>query len=145
LLLAGKGDGTFQALSGQESGIILYGDQRSASVADFDHDGRPDLAVSQNNGPTALFHNQSGSPGLRVKLASPINAQLRWTTGPAREIHFGHGYWSQDAAVQILPRRSGDTRLSIRFPGGKSTIVEIPPSARKVEIDASGGLKINLP
>ena len=42
LLLRGDGRGGFAPLSGAESGIEVYGEQRGSAVADLDHDGRPD-------------------------------------------------------------------------------------------------------
>ena len=79
---------------------------------DFDGDGRVDLAVTQNGAETKLYQNVGAKPGLRVRLAGPpgnpdgIGATMRpifgQRMGPAREIHGGSGYWSQDSAVQVL-------------------------------------------
>ena len=68
LLLKGDGAGGFVALPGQASGILVYGEGRGAAVADYDGDGRPDLAVAQNGAPTKLFRGVAGQPGLRVRL-----------------------------------------------------------------------------
>lgn len=57
LLLKGDGKGKFKALDGGESGLKIYGEQRGAAVLDFDGDGRPDLAVSQNGAATKLYRN----------------------------------------------------------------------------------------
>jgi hypothetical protein len=57
LLLLGDGKGNFHAMLAMESGIFIEGDQRGCAAADFDHDGRMDLAVGVNNGATRLFHN----------------------------------------------------------------------------------------
>ena len=68
LCLFGNGHGEFKALSGPESGIRIYGEQRGAAVADFDHDGRVDLCVTQNGAPVRLFKNQTAPPGVRIRL-----------------------------------------------------------------------------
>src|SRR4029079_15075308 len=112
LLLQGKGDGTFAAISGDESGIKIYGEQRGAAVCDFDADGRADLVVTQNSAESRLLRNTKGKPGLRIRLLGPaenplaIGPIIRFKNGerlgPAREIHAGSGYWSQDSAVQVL-------------------------------------------
>jgi hypothetical protein len=78
----------------------VYGEQRAAALADFNHDGRVDLAVSQNNGQTKLFTNQRAKRGLRVALRGPranpdaVGAQLRvrysgGRVGPCRTIQAG--------------------------------------------------------
>jgi enediyne biosynthesis protein E4 len=48
LLLRGDGTGKLSAVPGQESGLVIYGEQRGAATADFNEDGRPDLVVTQN-------------------------------------------------------------------------------------------------
>jgi hypothetical protein len=61
LLLQGDGKGGFRAVPGPESGILIYGEQRGCAAADFNHDGKIDLVVTQNSGPTKLYLNRSGS------------------------------------------------------------------------------------
>jgi enediyne biosynthesis protein E4 len=48
IVLLGDGRGEFRSLGVEQSGIAILGDQRGAAAADFDGDGRVDLAVSQN-------------------------------------------------------------------------------------------------
>src|SRR5207253_5034652 len=95
LLLRGKGHGTLEPVPGQVSGIMVYGDQRGAAFADYDGDGRTDLAVSQNGAETKLYHNEHARPGLLVRLAGgPLNPHAlggvvrlvyEGSRGPARE------------------------------------------------------------
>jgi hypothetical protein len=151
LLLLGDGQGGLQAIPGQESGIAVYGEQRGAAAADYDGDGRLDLAVSQNGTYTRLFHNLRAQPGLRVRLAGPpgnptgIGAVLRLQSGdrlgPAREVHAGSGYWSQDSAVQVLARLPEPMKLSIRWPGGSVTTADLPKGAREVEVSWKSDVK----
>src|SRR6266480_1011523 len=149
LLLLGKGDGTLVPVPGQVSGIAVYGDQRGAALGDYDADGRLDLAVSQNGAQTKLYHNEHARPGLRVRLVGPrgnphaIGAVLRivydGSRGPAREVHGGSGYWSQDGAVQVLGVDGGKrpAALWIRWPGGVETSVPLAPGQRNVIARAS--------
>jgi hypothetical protein len=58
LLLQGDGKGGFRAVPGEESGLLIYGEQRGCAVADIDHDGALDLVVTQNSGPTKLYRNR---------------------------------------------------------------------------------------
>jgi hypothetical protein len=144
LLLLGDGKGGLQPVPGHRSGILVYGDQRGAAYADFDGDGRLDLAVSQNAAPTRLLRNRNAKPGLRVRLQGlapnpdAIGAQVRVVyrdrMGPVREIHAGSGYWSQNGAVQVLGLAATPTSVWVRWPGGAESVVEVGPGAREVTV-----------
>ncbi len=148
LWLKGDGRGGFQAVPGQESGITVYGEQRGAAAADYDGDGRVDLVVTQNATATKLYHNEKAKPGLRVRLSGPpgnpngIGAIIRIQSGdkfgPARELHAGSGYWSQDSPVQVLARRPEPMQLWVRWPGGKSFTVAVPANATEIQVGIDG-------
>src|SRR5258708_624775 len=153
LLLRGDGTGKLEAVPGQQSGIEVYGEQRGAGVADLDGEGRPDLGVTQNSAATKLFHNLGGKPGLRVHLIgtqgnpSGVGATLRLKfgprLGPAREIHAGSGYWSQDGAIQVLGRPETPTHLWVRWPGGLTSTVALP--ANVMDITVTNASKVTSP
>jgi len=144
LWLKGDGAGGLRPVPGQESGIRVYGDQRGAALADYNADGRVDLVVSQNGAETKLYRNQRGQPGLRVRLAGPdhnpngVGAVLRLVyatgRGPAREVHAGSGYWSQDGAVQVLGQRGSPVAVWVRWPGGAETEAPVEAGAREATI-----------
>jgi len=144
LLLLGDGSGGFRAQTVKQSGISILGDQRGAAAADFDGDGRVDLAVAQNGAPMTLWHNVGGAPGLRVTLTGPagnplaIGAQLRVIAngkpGPVRELHAGSGYWSMDAATTVLALPQNAAALSIRWPDNVQQRIAITPSTRRLTI-----------
>ena len=150
LWLRGVGGGELVPVPGQVSGIMVYGEQRGAAFADYDRDGRVDLLVSQNGGETKLFRNQSATPGLRVRLqgapANPtaVGATIRLVytdgRGPAREIHAGAGYWSQDGPVQVMGRGGAVTGVWVRWPGGEETETAIDAASREVTIGEGGVL-----
>jgi len=152
LWLRGDGKGGLRPVPGQESGVRVYGEQRACAVADYDHDGRLDLVVSQNGNATKLFHNLGAKPGLRVRLKGEvgnptgIGAVLRLgdaaRLGPAREIHAGAGYWSMDATTQVMTFAGEPTRLVVRWPRGKSTTSNLPSGAKEIEVAGTGELKI---
>jgi enediyne biosynthesis protein E4 len=151
LWLQGDGQGGFRAVPGQESGIKIHGEQRGAAVCDFDADGRTDLVVSQQGGETRLFHNVRGKPGLRVRLRGPagnplgIGAVVRLKfgdrLGPAREIHGGSGYWSQDGAVQVMSGPGALTQIWVRWRAGVVGTMNLPPSAKEVLVDFNGAVR----
>jgi len=142
LLLLGNGKGGFTAATGAQAGIVVYGDQRGAAYADYDGDGRLDLAVSQNGAATMLFHNRGAKPGLRVRVEGPaanpdgVGAQLRVVygsrMGPVQEIEAGSGYWSQNGAVQVFGLSDTPTAVWVRWPGGAETRTPVPSGAREV-------------
>jgi hypothetical protein len=148
LLLLGDGKGGLRAVPGPSSGVLVYGDQRGAAFADFDGDGRLDVAISQNGATTRLLRNRAAKPGLRVRLrglpANPdgIGAQLRLVygdrMGPVREIEAGSGYWSQNGAVQVMGLSGVPTALWVRWAGGGESRVPIPTGAREVVVTEQG-------
>ena len=151
LLLLGDGHGKLVAMSGQESGVKIYGEQRGSAAADFDEDGRTDLVVSQSGAATHVLRNATAKPGLRVRLAgSPGNPDglgasiaLRFGTksGPVREIHGGSGYWSQDSVVAVMGTPEPATEVWVRWPGGKTTTAAIPQGAKEIAVAADGTAK----
>jgi len=144
LLLIGDGKGGFTPMPGTKSGIVVYGDQRGAAYADYDGDGRLDLAVSQNGDTTRLFHNRGAKPGLRVRVQGPsenpdgVGVQLRLVygdrMGPVRELQAGAGYWSQNGAVQVLGMSGMPTAVWARWPGGAETRTPVPANATEVVV-----------
>ena len=142
LWLLGDGQGGFQPLPGLVSGVRVYGQQRGAAVGDFDQDGRIDLVVSQNGAATRLFRNTRAKPGLRVKLTGTTGnpagvgavvragEEGRW--GPARELHAGAGYWSQDAAIQVMATPHAPKSVRVQWPGGKVTTTTVEAGSAEV-------------
>ena len=144
LWLRGDGAGQLAPVSGDVSGIKVYGDQRGAALSDFDRDGRVDLAITQNGNTTKLYRNENGAPGLRVVLRgtsdnpSAVGAVVRLvygdTMGPAREIHSGSGFWSHDGVTQVLGKARQPTAVWVRWPGGETSTTSISEDIGEVVI-----------
>jgi hypothetical protein len=155
LWLRGDGKGGLVPMPGQESGVEVYGEQRGAALGDFDEDGRVDLVVTQNGAATRLFQNVGARPGLRVRLKGPpgnpfgiggiIRLQFGARLGPAREVHAGSGYWSQDGLVQVLGCPEPPSKIQVLWPGGSLTRNDVPPGSREVTIDTQGNLTVTQP
>ena len=154
LVLLGDGRGGFRALPPLESGIAVYGEQRASAVADFDGDGRADLALTQNRGATRLFRNAAGKPGLRIRLIGSkenpdgVGAILRLARGghegPARELHAGSGYWSQDASTVVVHLPGKAEEIHVRWPAGLASgtlVYQVPDGAREVHLRPDGSLE----
>ena len=136
LWLRGNGDGHFAAMDASLTGIRVMGEQRGAALVDYNHDGRVDLVVSQNNGPTRLFVNRTAKRGLHVVLKGPaanpdaVGAQMRVVyaggrKGPCRTLQAGSGFGSQDGSAQVLGLQEAPVALWIRWPEGKQETVPI--------------------
>jgi hypothetical protein len=100
------------------------------------------------------FESVSGqASGLQVRLAGPsgnptgVGAVIRlrfgerW--GPAREVHAGSGYWSQDSAELVMGTPQTATAVWVRWPGGKTTTTLLPREARSVTVHVDG--KVTTP
>jgi enediyne biosynthesis protein E4 len=104
-----------------------------------------DLVVTQNGAETKLYRNTQAKPGLRVRLKGPAGnptgagAVLRLKFGdrhgPAREVHAGSGYGSQDSAVQVLGAAEPPTQIEIRWPNGQQTTADVPARAKEIELE----------
>jgi hypothetical protein len=148
LWLRGDGTGGFSAVPGQESGILVYGEQRACAVADFDGDGRADLALAQNNGPTKLYRNRAAPAGLRVRLrgaaSNPDAVGGRWHAvfgakpGPAHEVRAGGGFASQDAFTQVAGGREQPTAIVVRWPSGPERRYEVAKGTREIVLSPEG-------
>src|SRR5207249_2069165 len=146
LWLRGSGSGTFTAVDASITGVKIQGEQRGAALADFNHDGRVDLAVSQNSAPTKLYLNQRAKRGLRVVLRGPpgnpdaVGAQMRvryasGRAGPCRSVQAGSGYWSQDGSAQVLGCAEAPVALWIRWPGGREQTVQLDDQTWEIRLD----------
>jgi hypothetical protein len=155
LWLRGDGSGGFRAVPGQESGVVVYGEQRGAAAADYDGDGRVDLVVTQNGAATKLFRNVNGRPGVRVRLAGPpgnpdgvgavVRARRGGTLGPALPVLGGAGYWSQDSAVRILTGPGRPDSVWVRWPGGREHSYALDAGVSEVVLDFTGAVAPRRP
>ncbi|MEX1270108.1 MAG: FG-GAP-like repeat-containing protein [Balneolaceae bacterium] len=135
LWLKGDGTGNFHPVSGEQSGIKVYGEQRGAAFSDFNRDGRTDLSVSQNRFNTKLFLNRTETRGFRITLKGPpsnrdgIGSRIRLVykdgkQGPVREVQAGAGYWSQNSFTQVIGASDDVEQIEVDwFDGSRQNVV----------------------
>ncbi|MDA1273126.1 MAG: FG-GAP-like repeat-containing protein [Verrucomicrobia bacterium] len=137
----------FQVVRNDETGLVIDGDAKGLTVCDFNGDGWPDLAVTQNNGRLLLFENRGGRGvkplAVRLKGAAgnPAGVGARVAVFQAggrkqtSEIYGGGGYLSQSAAVLYFDRAEASIeRVEVRWPSGQSTVIRPSATAGQVVI-----------
>jgi hypothetical protein len=129
-LMLGDGEGGFHPVPARESGLVVTGDGKGASVADVDGDGRPDLITMVNNGPATVWRNGIGANWLRVVPQGPAigaRVSLRREGTPVQtvEIRAGEGYLGQSPAEAWFGLGSGEAGqggvVTVRWPDGKES------------------------
>jgi enediyne biosynthesis protein E4 len=154
LLLCGDGKGNFNSVWPDDSGLLIRGDMKGATVCDLNDDGWADILVTRNNDSILAFQNQSpsisgsGHP-LAVRLIgrtpNPLAIGARVTlvrndgSSQAAEIHAGSGYLSQSIATLFFGRgqdRDGQ-ELIIRWPDGKTTRHALDKDVSNLQIKQS--------
>lgn len=145
LWLHGNGEGDLTPVSGNETGIKIYGEQRGAALGDFNRDGRVDLAVSQNGDSTKLYLNDTKTRGVRVSLEGPaenqdgIGSAIKLIyedgkKGPLREVQAGSGYLSQNSKVQVLGLAGTPQNIEVHWFDDTVQIVAIQADSMNYKI-----------
>ncbi len=152
--LQNMGGEKWKVLTPTESGIKVRGQARAMAAADYNLDGRMDLAVAQHEGPVLLYNNNGGSQGVTVFVLSrdgapAFGAKVRisyddGTYGPIREIQSGSGYWTQNSATVTLGKRFGvfSNGIEVQWPDGSKSVFEFSHQATLVSVDANERLKV---
>jgi hypothetical protein len=148
LLYRNIGGGRFEDISAQSGPALqLESVGRGLAVADFDNDGRLDLAVANLGQKPFLLKNQGATGawllirakgrtsnafglGARVRLETPQGAQVR-------EINNVASYLSaNDVRLHVgLGAASSVTRLEIRWPSGQTQVLTNVPVNQVLTIE----------
>jgi hypothetical protein len=147
-LFRNRGDGAFEDLStacGPAMTSAAVG--RGVAFGDFDNDGDVDILVNNNGGPAMLLCNEVGSHQhwLRVRLMArapnrfAVGARVTLTAGTSRqvrEVRAGNSYASSGDLRLVfgLGTHQQADRVSIRWPGGRETVLRNITVDREVTV-----------
>ena len=153
VLLTGRGDGSFSMVPPAISGIIVPGDAKALTLCDLNEDGRPDIVMSQNNGPLLAFLNTnagSSAKTMSVRLkgtaGNPTAVGARVTLVTERgssqmcEVYAGSGYLSQSSPLLFfgVSRSDPPRRLEVRWPDGSRSTHPIGGGESRIVIAQPG-------
>jgi hypothetical protein len=150
LLFRGDGEGHFVDVSADAGlgDVVVAG--RGLSVADFDHDGAPDVLIAVNNGPCVILKNRR-SPGARflwVELCGTrsdrfgVGARVSVEAGgrtQVREVYAGSSYLSSSPPQAHFGLGAATVdRLDVRWPRGGTTTIRRPPAGARLVVVERG-------
>jgi tetratricopeptide (TPR) repeat protein len=144
VLYLNNGDGTFSDVSGI-AGMDFAEDSRTFALADFDHDGRVEVALKNRSGPQLRFV-KNVMPGLAPAIAirlqgkksnrDAIGVVVTLETNAARQVKFveaGSGFLAQHSKELHfgLGTATGPIQATIRWPSGlEQKVLDLPANHR---------------
>jgi len=160
ILLSGDGRGALWPTSAAASGLVVPGDAKGLTVCDLNHDGWPDLAMTQNDGPLLTFINAGavvfpptatssgatvgrmlavrlrGRPGNPTALGARVALVRSDATPQTAEVYGGSGYLSQSTSWLFfgLGEKEGPQQIIITWPDGKQSSHSSNPSESRMTI-----------
>ena len=141
LLLKGKSDGVFKPVRADQSGIVIPEDAKALTLVDLNHDARPELVATTNDGPLRILANTSigGRPlTLILRGIGAVGARVRVEFKKAKphitEVYGGSGYLTGSATTLYLGVPEGDRveAIYVHKTGGEEK--KFPPPQDEVEV-----------
>jgi hypothetical protein len=148
LFLRGRGDGSFEFVWPDESGLLIPGDGKSLAVTDFNGDGWVDVLVGLNNAPLHAFFNLGhpdgrpfvvtlgGRTGNPTAVGARVTVLLADGSRQTAEVSAGGGYLSQSSAALGfgLGRSGWAERVEVRWPDGETSEHAVPRGAGRIDL-----------
>lgn len=145
VVLRNNGAGGFTTVANPGAEMLKAKVHRGAAFADFDHDGRIDVLISNWRGEPDLMRNvgEYGRHYLKIRLQGThanrdgIGARVTVTTGgrsQVREVYSGGSYCSQSDLPLIFGLGTAATAetVTVRWPGGKTETRRTVPGDSEV-------------
>ena len=137
-VLSWNGRDGFDVLEPYQTGVLINGDTKGVTVNEFNGDGIPDLAFTENSGPVSTFLNTSRKGFIGVRLKGPegnlraIGARLtltgEWGLPQTIEVTGGGSYLSQSGSFHFFGGEGladrGSAKLEVRWPDGQTFTLE---------------------
>jgi hypothetical protein len=147
-ILLGNADGSFTDVSKGAGGFFHQAlVTRGLATADYDRDGKLDVAIVLHSGKLTLLRNTSEESGnwLRVKLTGNksnrmgVGARIRVDAGEKSYWHenvLSSSYLSSNSTIAHFGLADAEaiTRLSVTWPSGQVTEIDAPEVNTLVEI-----------
>lgn len=139
----GKGDGTFQTPANYPLGVVSGGSAEAVAVADVNGDGKPDIAVSANDGMAILLNNGNGTFGAASYYAAGSAGQ----SFPGIAVGDLNGDGMPDA---VVANSNGHAEIFLNQGGGSflsSGFVSVPTAIAVNTVslaDLNGDKKLDL-
>ena len=149
LLLRGAGDGSFDPVWPDRSGLVVSGDAKSLVATDFNDDGWVDFLVGINGGvPEAFEHRGStrarvltvrlaGKAGNPTAVGAQVTVRLDSGLTQTSEVYAGGGYLSQSTSALTfgLGEDASVETVVVRWPDGQTTTHGEVKDQRKIVIE----------
>ncbi len=148
LLARGRGDGSFDVVWSDRSGLVVPGDAKSLTTADVNGDGWPDLLFGVNNDALLAFENQGrkdasvlavqlhGRPGNPTAVGARVTVRVQDLPPQTAEVHSGGGYLSQSSSTLLfgVGAVGSADQVEVLWPDGHITSHRPQQSARVLHL-----------
>jgi hypothetical protein len=148
LLLRGRGDGSFEPVWPNRSGLMVPRDGKSLTTADWNGDGWLDFLIGVNNGELLAFENRGskanrtlavrlqGKPPNPVAVGAHVTVVLGEGTRQTAEVYAGGGHLSQSGSALVFGLgAAGEVKeVKVRWPDGRVTRHRVESPVRSIRI-----------